>query len=198
MSLHLQTTWGAQHQSVLDVKAYFNNWTTYQADLAGYELHSSIFKLGVSLFKPSEPISDLGCGPGSAGLPWIKEGYTLHGYDLSETLLEQATSFGYSTVQVCNLLDVGHLKQIIPFSQGLCIGVLGDYVPAEIILPELTEALLPGGTLLFTIENTYYLKYLEELELLLSKPEVTYLGTIHLKGGAIRGEVLQVFKTSKA
>ncbi|MEX0734244.1 MAG: class I SAM-dependent methyltransferase [Steroidobacteraceae bacterium] len=93
-------------------------------------------------------ILDVGCGTGLSGQNLIHAGHQVSGIDLSSAMAEKARLRGYREVLVG---DATVIEWIAAFECVLCVGLIGDWMPAAKLLPGLSKALLPGGVLALTV-----------------------------------------------
>ena len=93
-------------------------------------------------------ILDVGCGTGLSGQGLIRAGHQVSGIDLSAAMAEKARIRGYQEVRVG---DATVSEWTLPFECVLCVGLIGDWIPAAKLLPAISKALLPGGILALTV-----------------------------------------------
>ena len=93
-------------------------------------------------------ILDVGCGTGLSGQNLIDAGHQVSGLDLSAAMAEKARLRGYREVRVG---DATVIEWADPFECVLCVGLIGDWMPAAKLLPGLSRALLPDGILALTV-----------------------------------------------
>lgn len=93
-------------------------------------------------------ILDVGCGTGLSGQNLIRAGHQVSGIDLSAAMAEKARQRGYREVRVG---DATVVEWVDAFECVLCVGLIGDWMPAAKLLPGLSKALLPGGVLALTV-----------------------------------------------
>ena len=152
------TIWGAAYGSVQAIEAAFARF--------GPEYHEAIMASGVPTgaaqalmpyLDPKAQGLDLGCGSGVLGLALFQEGLLqpLDGADLSPAMLRLARATGcYRDLHAVNLL----LDEKRPYPSGgydflISVGLIGDYVPYYVGLPEALRPLAPGGILGFAVET---------------------------------------------
>jgi SAM-dependent methyltransferase len=93
-------------------------------------------------------ILDVGCGTGLSGQDFIQAGHQVSGIDLSAAMAEKARLRGYREVRVG---DATAIEWPEAFDCVLCVGVIGDWVPAARLMPAMSKALAPGGVLAVTV-----------------------------------------------
>jgi SAM-dependent methyltransferase len=150
--------WSEQQAS--KTRTYFDNWARqglrcvwgsrdYDADAARWYRAPGIM---AECLKPwlsaGARILDVGCGTGLSGQDLIRAGHQVSGIDLSAAMAEKARLRGYREVRVGDATDIEWPE---PFECVLCVGLVGDWIPASQLLPRLSRALLPGGILALTV-----------------------------------------------
>ena len=93
-------------------------------------------------------ILDVGCGTGLSGQELIRAGFQVSGIDLSAAMAKKAGRRGYREVRVG---DATAIEWTPAFECVLCVGLIGDWIPAAKLLPAISNALLPGGILALTV-----------------------------------------------
>lgn len=96
-------------------------------------------------------ILDVGCGEGHSGEPFIEIGSRLYGIDIVGEALAKAESKGYLGTKVRDILSDDLDSRTYPAV--LSVGVIGDYVPSEILLPKMVDVTASGGILAFTAQK---------------------------------------------
>ena len=152
------TIWGAAYGSVQAVEAAFARF--------GPEYHAAILASGVpagaaaALLPYLDPEArglDLGCGSGALGVALRDAGWRapMDGVDLSGPMLALAESTGcYAHLYRANLLS--HAERLYAragYDFVVTVGLIGDYVPYYVGLPEAVLPLRPGGILAFAAET---------------------------------------------
>lgn len=121
----------------------------YDADAARWYRAPAIMAERLQPWLPAGArILDVGCGTGLSGQHLIQAGYLLSGIDLSAAMAEKARLRGYREVRVG---DASKIEWPDAFDCVLCVGVIGDWIPAAKLLPGLARALAPGGRLAVTV-----------------------------------------------
>ena len=93
-------------------------------------------------------ILDVGCGTGLSGQELIRAGFQVSGIELSAAMSKKAVRRGYREVRVG---DATAIEWTPAFDCVLCVGLIGDWIPAAKLLPAISNALLPGGILALTV-----------------------------------------------
>lgn len=151
------TIWASSYGSVAAVQAAFDRF--------GPEYHEAILASGVptgaaeALMPHLDPHAqgiDFGCGSGVLGIVLSKLGLRqpLDGLDLSPVMLELARTTGcYRTLQRANLLMPGEQPPLPgPYDFAITVGLIGDYVPYYMALPQIVSVLRPGAFVGFTVD----------------------------------------------
>ena len=105
---------------------------------------------------PSEPIKalDFGCGTGRSTGVLLRANYTLTGYDPSPEMLAMAKS---AYPQFERNVEWFNSKNDLAGKQWpliTCIGVMDYFPDAAMLIRELCNYLMPGGTLIFSCPNS--------------------------------------------
>jgi predicted TPR repeat methyltransferase len=151
------TIWASSYGSVAAVQAAF--------DRLGPEYHEAIVASGVpadaaeALMPHLDPDArgiDFGCGSGVLGMMLRGLGLRqpLDGLDISPVMLELAQKTGcYRELRRCNLLAPEERPMLAgPYDFAVTVGVIGDYVPYYMALPQIVAVLRPGAHLGFTVD----------------------------------------------
>lgn len=152
------TAWGAVYGSTAAVQAAFDRF--------GPEYHQAILASGVPAraakvlmpFLEAEAQGiDFGCGSGVLGLALREAGLRrpLDGLDLSPVMLDLARATGaYRRLERANLLLPGETPALArPYDFAITVGLIGDYVPYYLALPQILTFLRPGAWLGFAVEQ---------------------------------------------
>jgi SAM-dependent methyltransferase len=154
----LRDRWSEQRAS--ETGAYFDRWARegvrfvwgsrdYDADAVRWYRAPGIMAERLKPWLPSNArILDVGCGTGLSGQNLIQVGHQVSGVDLSGAMAEKARLRGYREVRVG---DATVIEWPDAFDCVLCVGVIGDWMPAAKLLQGLSRALLPGGVLAVTV-----------------------------------------------
>jgi SAM-dependent methyltransferase len=97
---------------------------------------------------PGSRVLDVGCGTGLAGENLISAGHRVSGVDLSAAMAEKARLRGYREVRIGDATAIDWPEA---FDCVLCVGVIGDWIPAASLLPGLARALAAGGIIAVTV-----------------------------------------------
>jgi predicted TPR repeat methyltransferase len=153
------TIWASSYGSVAAVQAAF--------DRLGPEYHEAILASKVPIeaaaalmphLDPDAQGIDFGCGSGASGIVLRELGLRrpLDGLDLSPVMLELARSSGcYRHLQQANLLAANEFSASVlsgPYDFAISVGLIGDYVPYYLTLPQIVSILRPGALLGFTVD----------------------------------------------
>jgi SAM-dependent methyltransferase len=150
--------WSEQHAS--KTRRYFDRWARqglwfvwgskdYDADAARWYRAPRIMTERLRPWLPAGArILDVGCGTGLSGEDLARAGHQLSGIDLSAAMAEKARMRGYQEVRVG---DATAVEWPAAFDCVLCVGLIGDWIPAALLLPKISKALLPGGILAITV-----------------------------------------------
>lgn len=147
-------------QRAFETGEYFDRWVReglrcvwgsrdYDSDAARWYRAPDIMAERLLPWLPARArILDVGCGTGLSGRILIQAGHQVSGIDLSAAMAEKARLRGYREVRTgdATVVEWSH-----PFDCVLCVGLIGDWMPAVKLLPVLTKALLPGGVLALTV-----------------------------------------------
>jgi len=151
------TIWGATYGSVAAVQAAFDRFAP--------EYHRAILATGAPAgaaraLRPHLPEGaagiDLGCGSGALGWALRQEGWTgtLDGIDLSPVMLRLAAETGcYRRLLQANLLRPETSAPDGPYDFAITMGLIGDYVPYYIVLPQAVALLRRPGLFGFAVET---------------------------------------------
>jgi predicted TPR repeat methyltransferase len=152
------TIWGASYGSIAAIEAAFDRF--------GPEYHEAILATGapagaataiLPFLAPTAQGIDLGCGSGVLGLALRDKGHgiPLDGIDLSPGMLKIAASTGcYRTLLRANLLlPLATAALAPPYDFAITMGLIGDYVPYYLALPQLVSLLKPDGVAAFAVES---------------------------------------------
>jgi SAM-dependent methyltransferase len=147
-------------QLACETGEYFDRWAReglryvwgsrdYDADAARWYRAPDIMAERLKPWlSPGARILDVGCGTGLSGRNLIHAGHQVSGIDLSAAMAEKARLRGYREVRVG---DATVIEWGDAFNCVLCVGLIGDWMPAAKLLPGLSKALLPGGVLAVTV-----------------------------------------------
>ena len=153
------TKWGRVYGSCAAVRVAFDRY--------GPEYHEAVLASGVPagaarallpLLTPEARGIDFGCGSGVLGGALRELGLRapLDGVDLSPVMLDLARATGaYDGLFRANLLlpqEAPPLRK--PYDFAVTVGLIGDYVPYYIALPQIVAALRPGAAIGFAVETT--------------------------------------------
>lgn len=150
--------WSARHAS--ETRRHFDRWACeglrfvwgskdYDADAARWYRAPDIMAERLKPWLSAEArILDVGCGTGLSGVDLIRAGHRVSGIDLSAAMAEKARQRGYCEVRVGDATEVDWPAA---FDCVLCVGLIGDWVPAADLFPGLARALTPGGILAVTV-----------------------------------------------
>jgi len=151
------TIWASSYGSVAAVQAAF--------DRLGMEYHDAIVASGVpaaaaEILRPHLVVDargiDFGCGSGVLGMMLRALGMEapLDGLDISPVMLELAAKTGcYRELRRTNLLAPEETAPLPgPYDFAITVGVIGDYVPYYLALPQIVSVLRPGGFIGFTVD----------------------------------------------
>jgi SAM-dependent methyltransferase len=128
---------------------YVRSSKDYDADAARWYRAPGIMAGRLQPWLPAGArILDVGCGTGLSGQNLIQVGHRVSGVDLSAAMAEKARLRGYREVRVA---DATTIEWTDAFDCVLCVGVIGDWIPAAKLLPGLARALAPGGVLAVTV-----------------------------------------------
>ncbi len=152
------TIWGASYGSLAAVQAAFDRF--------GPEYHRAILASGVPAGAAAALMPhldadlqgiDLGCGSGVLGLALKEAGLRrpLDGIDLSPGMLDLARQSGcYRHLIRANLLAAQEDMELSEsYDFAVSVGLIGDYVPYYVALPQIPPRLKPGGFLGFAVER---------------------------------------------
>jgi predicted TPR repeat methyltransferase len=192
------TIWGASYGSVAAVRAAFDRF--------GPEYHDAIMASGAPAgaaralmphLAPDAQGVDFGCGSGVLGLALREAGLRqpLVGLDLSPGMLELARATGcYRQLIPANLLvpQVIHgLEKSYDFA--ITVGLMGDYVPYYIALPQIVSVLRPGAFIGYAVESRSTPSYaMEKLALELGLVPVSET-TLPVPAGKLEAQVYHFF-----
>jgi predicted TPR repeat methyltransferase len=152
------TIWGASYGSVAAVQAAFDRF--------GSEYHRAILASGAPAgaaralmphLHPDAQGIDFGCGSGVLGMALKAAGLhpLLDGIDLSPVMLDLARETGcYRHLHRANLLlpqECPALAQ--PYDFAITMGLMGDYIPYYLALPQIVSSLRDGAILGYAVER---------------------------------------------
>jgi len=152
------TRWGSVYGSTAAVQAAFDRFgPTYHEAILASGVPAGAAK-GLMPFLDSEAQGiDFGCGSGVLGIALRTEGLRRapDGVDLSHGMLNLAEGTGcYRDLFRANLLVpeecTGWAK---PYDFAVTVGLMGDYVPYYVALPQIVSVLKPGGFVGFAVER---------------------------------------------
>jgi len=151
------TIWASSYGSVAAVQAAF--------DRLGPEYHEAILASGVPTAAAEELMPhleadargiDFGCGSGVLGILLHQLGLRqpLDGLDISPVMLDLARKTGcYRELRRANLLVPEENPPLPgPYDFAVTVGVIGDYVPYYLALPQIVSVLRRGACLGFTVD----------------------------------------------
>jgi len=151
------TIWASSYGSVAAVQAAFDRF--------GPEYHEAILASGVpsgaaeALMPHLDPNAqgiDFGCGSGVLGIVLRELGLRqpLDGLDISPVMLDLARETGcYRDLQRANLLAPDERPPLPgPYDFAITVGLIGDYVPYYLALPQIVSVLRPGAFVGFTVD----------------------------------------------
>lgn len=156
--MYWRDRWSEQLAS--ETGRFFDHWANealdhvwsskdYDADAARWYRAPGIMAERLRPWLPAGArILDVGCGTGLSGQDLIRVGHRVSGVDLSLAMAEKARLRGYREVRVG---DAAVIEWPYTFDCILCVGVIGDWIPAAKLLPGLARALAPGGVLAVTV-----------------------------------------------
>lgn len=151
------TIWASSYGSVAAVQAAF--------DRLGTEYHEAILASGVPAgaaeglmphLEPNAQGIDFGSGSGVLGMMLRKLGLRqpLDGLDISPVMLGLAQRTGcYRELRRCNLLAPEEKAPLPgPYDFAISVGLIGDYVPYYLALPQIVSVLRPRAFIGFTVD----------------------------------------------
>ena len=151
------TIWASSYGSVAAVQAAF--------DRLGLEYHEAILASGVPAgaaealmpyLAPDAQGIDFGCGSGVLGLLLRGLGLrrAMDGLDISPVMMELAEKTGcYRNLRRANLLAPEEKPPLPgPYDFAISVGLIGDYVPYYLALPQMVSVLRPGAFAGFTVD----------------------------------------------
>lgn len=163
-SLLAGTLWGRYHDSYDDVARYFDHWADrrasdallsrgYEQDAVGnYHAPRVISERMVASLPPGARVLDIGCGTGLAGAGLVRAGHRLTGIDISPRMARKALDKGYEAVLIDDV-TAGELPWRRRFDGCICVGVLGEWISADVVLPKLIPALREQAVIGLTLER---------------------------------------------
>ncbi|MEK6808508.1 MAG: class I SAM-dependent methyltransferase [Nanoarchaeota archaeon] len=151
--------WFLQMERVID---QWNRDATDTED--GYEVRVERFnyiapqtmtKLALGYLNPNYSILDVGAGSGLVGKLLIEKGFSVDGIDFSDGMMKLANRRGYNNLIPADIrqLDMLELVEQKHYHHIISVGVYGDFVDAEWVLP-LYDVLYSNGVL--AIGGEYY------------------------------------------
>ena len=151
------TIWGASYGSVAAVQAAFDRFAPeyHKAILATGAPTGAARALRPHVAKNAVGL-DLGCGSGALGWALRREGWTgpLDGIDLSPVMLRLASETNcYRHLHQANLLSPGDSIPSGPYDFAITMGLIGDYVPYYLVLPQAVALLRRPGLFGFAVET---------------------------------------------
>lgn len=121
-----------------------------------YDAHIKIPEEMLSLKKlESATVLDLGCGTGLSSLPFIRQGYQVHGVDLSAGMLEQAKKHPFASL-TCSDLETDELNFDQRFDYICCLGVMEFIKESESFIKKCNSLLKDGGIMGITFPLNIY------------------------------------------
>ncbi len=144
-------------------ESYWEKSTGWTPDLGGTNADEE--KLFRELLKPGMTLVDYGCGNGERyGRTMAARGVAYHGFDISETALQHATSLGLEVKPIAT-------DGSIPFTDisadiALCFEVLEHLLEPDIALAAIKRALKPGACAVISVPNSA--NYAQRIEFLLT------------------------------
>lgn len=163
-SLLAGTRWGRFHVDYADVALYFDRWAAdrapdvffsrgYDQDAQGHYRAPDIVSGRVSSHLPANArVLDVGCGTGLAGAELVRSGHVVTGVDISARMAERALAKGYSSVRILDATAV-ELPWRQEFDACICVGLLGEWIRPETLLPKLLKVLRHDATIGLTLER---------------------------------------------
>ena len=125
----------------------------YDQDAQGYYRAPGIVSGRISShLPPNAHVLDVGCGTGLAGAELVRSGHRVTGIDISARMAQRALAKGYSSVRILDATAV-ELPWRREFDACICVGLLGEWIRPETLLPNLLKVLRHDATIGLTLEH---------------------------------------------
>jgi len=163
-SLLAGTRWGRFHADYADVAHYFDRWADnrapdlffsrgYDHDAHGHYCAPGVLSHQVSArLPPKANVLDVGCGTGLAGAELVRSGHRVTGIDISPRMAQRALAKGYTSVRIFDVTAV-ELPWGRAFDACICVGLLGEWIRPETLLPKLLGVLRDDAVIGLTLER---------------------------------------------
>lgn len=158
------TRWGRCYADYADVARYFDQWADnrapdsffsrhYDHDAQGHYGAPGIVSNDVSArLPPNANVLDVGCGTGLAGARLVHSGHRVTGIDISTRMAQKALEKGYSSVRTLDV-TADELPWRREFDACICVGLLGEWVRPDTLLPTLLGVLRADAVIGLTLER---------------------------------------------
>lgn len=163
-SLLAGTRWGRFHSDYGDVAHYFDRWADnrapdlffsrgYDQDAQGHYGAPGIVSSHVSArLPPKADVLDVGCGTGLAGAELVRSGHRVTGIDISARMAQKALEKGYRSVRIFDV-TAAELPWHREFDACICVGLLGEWIRPDTLLPRLLGVLRDDAVIGLTLER---------------------------------------------
>lgn len=163
-SLLAGTRWGRFHADYADVAQYFDRWADepaphlffsrdYDQDAQGhYRAPGIVSSHMAARLPPDANVLDVGCGTGLAGAELVRCGHRLTGVDISPRMAQKALAKGYRSVRILDAACV-ELPWHREFDACICVGLLGEWIRPQTLLPKLLGVLRDHAIIGLTLEH---------------------------------------------
>ncbi len=137
--------YGGSAPSYLPISYSRTHFCSYNVDAKrfNYRAPDELAALVLSLLqnrKDMRTVLDIGCGTGLVGEPFLERGYTVDGIDISSAMMEHARETGYRNLTQHNVATTP-LETTLRYDAAISVGVLGEYVPPDVAVTNVLDAL---------------------------------------------------------
>lgn len=158
------TRWGRYHSDYADVARYFDRWADqgaigvpfskrYEQEANGHYCAPQIMSERILTYLPTgATVLDVGCGTGLSGAGLVRSGHRVAGVDISARMGQKALAKGYESVHVLDVTAAG-LPWRQEFDGCVCVGLLGEWIRADALVPQLLNVLREKAVIGLTLDS---------------------------------------------
>jgi SAM-dependent methyltransferase len=132
-------------------------------------IRDTLIRSNIKVFPKMTNILELACGTGSSMMPWLRQGFSVDGVEISPEMIAKAKYKlrNYNPKLECkNMLFIDYKEQ---YDLVLCLYDTVNYLQTdkelELLFTRVYEALKENGVFWFDINTPYFLRYYNWLEL---------------------------------
>jgi len=132
-------------------------------------IRDTLIRHQIKIFPKMTKILELACGTGASMLPWLRQGFSVDGVEISPQMLEKAKYKlrNYDTdLQCMNMLEIDYEDE---YDLVLCLYDTVNYLQTdeelELLFTKVYKALHENGVFWFDINTPYFLRHYNWLEL---------------------------------